>query len=515
MRNFNIPPEEDENDMFATSPIPYEQVSATTQVPDAFDQIPKVEQEMSNSDQIQNELSDLASNFSQAPIAQEQGNLTEQDIQRATSPKSVLDRYTELKQLQDNQSSDLRNAGMLQGANQIAQGFALGSGAKIDDGSGSVKMLQQLAKQPVEDYGVRQKDEDTQMKLALQRSLRDKGSNVSQITSLLAKQQALKAGLSEEQIAPIGDMSADEIQLLKLGNAGDSLKSRFQTKVRTNPETGLVEIMSYDTVTGEMTPINDGVLAGYKPDVRTDKRTNELLKINSNLPVARVEKITGPKAIETTEVNAEGKIEPKKSFSEFDLQNSLDVKKYDDFQKVREQFSSEVKEDKAAAAKVDGVIKLIEEAEKNPAASGMAGAAVARLIEKGVLTDQDVIRYAQRNGILNQLQDKLNKFVTGEFSPELARDISSSIKTYQRGAQDSINKRALTYGKQFRGAIDPTNPISEENIAKMIYADYASPVKSNNKSLEKQIVKKGYNSKSDKTELIYSDGTKKVVDGKQ
>lgn len=213
MRNFNIPPEEDE-DMFATSPIPYEQIAETTPVPDYMSQAPMVNQEIDSASEIENETADLLARYSQkVPAQQEQGNLTEQDVER-TSPKSVLDRYAELRQLQETQGKDIRNAGMLQGANQIAQGFAMGSGAKIGDGSESVKMLQQMAKQPVEDYNLRQKDEAIQMELGNEREMNDANSDISKFSQQRAVAIGEKMGMNPEEIQKLTNMTAKQLEKL-------------------------------------------------------------------------------------------------------------------------------------------------------------------------------------------------------------------------------------------------------------------------------------------------------------
>jgi hypothetical protein len=457
--------EDEEQDQFATSPLVDEasaQNSLTTPIPDFADQAPILDQEMDNASEISNQLQDL---IARTPATT--GELAEPQPPQA---KTMLDRYAELKRLQDQRREKVNNLAYLQAGNQIAQGIASGHGGKIGDGSEAVKALKDAAGLPVEDYLVRQKDEATQMTLENEREMNDPESDISKFM----RQQALAfarrpgSGFDEASVAALEKMTANQLKKLGFKAPGQASSApMFQSRAVTGPD-GKSYFEVFDMRTGQFMPT--GKLAGYAPQVRTDKRTDELLVVTPNSFAAPTQ-VTGPKTAEVAPTSKDEK--GKAQFSEFDLQNALDTKKYDQFVKTREQFASEVKEDKAAAAKVDGVIKLIEEAQKNPAAAGAASAAVARLFEKGVMTDEDVKRYAIRNGILNKLVDSFNRFTIGEFSPQLARDVASSIKVYQSGAQDSINKRAETYASQFKGAIDPKIPIQKEDIAKMIYADYA------------------------------------------
>lgn len=220
-RTFTIPAEDEEqdslykDDQFATSPIMDElskQTDMTTPIPDADAQDAAVDNEMSNSDEIQEQAADLASR--QPAPSQQMGNLTPEDIQKFTTPKSTLDRYAELKALQDQQRVGVRNAGLVQAANQIAQGIASGGGAKIGDASESAKMLKDQAGLPIEQYLARQKDEATEMTLGNERELNDANSDISKFAQQRAAAIGAKIGMDAEQIQKLTKMTAKQLEKL-------------------------------------------------------------------------------------------------------------------------------------------------------------------------------------------------------------------------------------------------------------------------------------------------------------
>jgi len=221
MANFNLPPlEDEEQDQFATSPLMAElakQNAMTTPIPDEGAQDQLLDQEMANSDQIQNESKDLLAKLSQRAPAEQM----EMPAPAAIPPKAVLDRYAELKQLQEQQRTGVRNAGLVQAANQIAQGFASGGGAKIGDASEAAKMLKDQASLPIEQYLARQKDEATQMDLGNERDMNDPNSDISKFSQQRAVAIGSKMGMNPEEIQKLTKMTAKQLEKLgfKASNA--------------------------------------------------------------------------------------------------------------------------------------------------------------------------------------------------------------------------------------------------------------------------------------------------------
>ncbi len=289
---FKLPFLEDDEQNEFISPLMAEQEAQralTTPVPDFSEQMPMLNQEMSNADQIENEMQDVYQKTpdeaggmtsmsqdylaQQSPVLQEQGNLTEQDIQQISSPKTMMERYTELKRLQDEKREKINNLAYLQAGNQIAQGIASGHGGKIGDGSEAVKGLKDAAGMPVEDYLVRQKDEAVQLELQNERELNDADSDISKFM----RQQALAfarrpgSGFNEASVQALEKMTAKQLQKLgfKVPNNSAVARPGQQSQYMGRGKDGKQFPLTYNANTNEYTnPLTKEVIG---PDVEIIK----------------------------------------------------------------------------------------------------------------------------------------------------------------------------------------------------------------------------------------------------
>lgn len=170
--------------------------------------------------------------------------------------QQLMDIY---RQMQGQQIDQTGNARMIQAANKVAQGFALGSGAKIDDGSEIPEGLIKDAEIPAQNMYRQQTMEQAALKNKdLQEGL-DPNSAVSKAQSSLVKNLASQLGLSpEDMLALSGPMSADNSgklmsTLMAISNARqasqakkDALALKAEEKAKLSEKT-TGEIANYDS----------------------------------------------------------------------------------------------------------------------------------------------------------------------------------------------------------------------------------------------------------------------------
>lgn len=444
-----------------------------------------IEKEVSNANKIADESIDLGSKYAEeenqafkemdeTPSNEMQNKADELAYKKdvyskfmQATPKEQNEIQDDLKSLQEEARRKSSNLDWFRLADKIAQAYGQRHGGKVAGFQDIYDAMEKQAQQPVLDYKNLQKNELDKLSVDNEKQMNDPNSDISQFARQQAMAVATKMpGMNPETVAKLEKMSAKQLEQLGFKFSSNSFSSRPRVRYeKIRDADGIVRTYAINDDTGEKTVIGQ---TGYSTQFRTSGRTGEVIGLDAANPYSPPIDITGPKSISSPK----NKEELKSLKSEFELQNVLDNKKYGQFTDVRKTFDSEVKEDKNAASKLDGVMKLLEEAVKNPAAAGQAKTAVAKIFEKGVLTDQDVVRYAQRLGILNQIQDKFSQFTTGTFTPELAKDVASSLKVYNSGLEDSLKNRALARAKQVKGFIDPNIPVNEASLAKMIYSDY-------------------------------------------
>ena len=182
--------------------------------------------EISNADQIENELTDLSQKIpqqQQSPISRYQ---------------DLINAYQSLKPAQEQYQQQLGNIAMLQGANQMAQGFARGYGADIGAGEAGIKALQQQAAQPIEAIGQQIQMGKSQLGLETDMQMSDPNSDISDYYRQYAYSLLKKLNPDKDFSGKLDNMSALQLQKLP-GMKGletrPSQQSQYISKITGNP----------------------------------------------------------------------------------------------------------------------------------------------------------------------------------------------------------------------------------------------------------------------------------------
>lgn len=161
------------------------------------------------------------------------------------------------------------------------------------------------------------------------------------------------------------------------------------------------------------------------------------------------------------------------------------------------------------ARKAKSGVKLMEETLKNP--SGYKDFAATFALLKATQGDDSVIREAEMKlgldlGSLPQkTKSKFMQFFTGEMrTSALRKEMLDTMKLLAKRAED-----------QYLSAADATLYNAEQyNIPRRLLLGQEFDAPSVEKK-GKKIIDKGYNSKTNQTQLIYDDGTSEIVEGKK
>lgn len=150
--------------------------------------------------------------------------------------------------------------------------------------------------------------------------------------------------------------------------------------------------------------------------------------------------------------------------------------------------------------------------EKNSIAAAGIGKKVATAMGEGArTTDEDVIRYVKSGKFSQSLLDKYNKWVTGVPTDVTQQEILDMVTILA----DKVNQRYAPVYREHTERAAAIQGVPYEEASMKMNLPFVSDKYGWSSSTTPTVVKKGYNSKSDETQLIYSDGSKKIVKGRQ
>jgi hypothetical protein len=125
------------------------------------------------------------------------------------------------------------------------------------------------------------------------------------------------------------------------------------------------------------------------------------------------------------------------------------------------------------------------------------------------LAQQELEMFAKRQGYKG-IADWTQAHTEGTISSDFANDMGQAISHVSESLKDQLSQAAEKHAKVLANRMPPGQKVDPKVIAPLLYGEYKPT-----KAVGKQVIKKGYNAAQDKTQLIYSDGTKEIVNGRQ
>lgn len=410
-----------------------------------------------------------------------------------------LDRYQafmdQYKALQNQRQKGLLTAGLFQGAGQIGQAMAGKYSGNFKPDESGIETMRQLANQPVADFESGQKVQKLGTELQDEQAMRDPDSAVSKTYRQYAKER-LKLDLKD-------DVSAFDLQNL-LKAAGKPQASKFATHPMINQQTGEKIEAKVDMTTGQAYDLNNNPLdrnwiRNYADKATKNPNTKEL-NVFSPATGRITKELSGP--------NIREQIEPKQMKDSSEVWESLDQSNRDRVDKeYKPAFNKLVEKPLQRLGHVPAIMERLKEAQINPAALGQLKAEMTRFdVGDNRLAQQEFEMFAKRHGYkgwADWVQDKS----TGTVSADFANDFTKTIQSTAKALKQDVDKKALDQAKLLNARLPKDQKVDPNLIAPLIYGEFEPP--------SKKIVRKGYNKDTDQTQLIYDDGTKEIVNGRQ
>ena len=205
-------------------------------------------------------------------------------------------------------------------------------------------------------------------------------------------------------------------------------KEQYEIVSLFDKDSNSTKMYRYNVNTGEKQEIGT---RGYAPKYINDPKTGDKFH-------AQTGEILDPK------------YKPAKGISDktyYQRLNPIQRKRWDS---LRKEFTTETKEVRSMAEKIDGLsTKQIDLAINNPIAAAQLGAQVATIFENGRLTDEDVKRYTRRKGLGDRIADTLIELKSGTISTGKASDVRESLKVFKEVLYDIVNKKVAEKANVF------------------------------------------------------------------
>lgn len=376
------------------------------------------------------------------------------------------------KQLLDEYKSRQANLGMLQGANQIAQAMAAGYGGKIGDGSESVKMLQGQLQDPLKQIQA----EDSTEKM-------DPKSDVSRLYREQAYALLKKISPDKNYDGQLENMSAAQLEKLP------GLKEAFKQQGGIQKAVGFGQFI--DAKTNQ--PLHFDQATNSVVNSITGQKVGPETQIVR--PVAYNDPYSGQRGYFTQNgmmVPGGNQVQPQQTVNEQTGQTERVAPKYADFAKkaprIAEQFDAKAKEFRAdmkesrdVATSVTNLASKLKPGPDNKVDSGLLGGiqtqAAKMAGQKGVLTDQDLVKFAGAGGV----QAKIDRIIDGSLFGEMT---DADVKFFKRFAQlmgksleSDVNNRAQLFIDQTRQNVEGVVPgVQDSDMRTWLGVDKVAPV---------------------------------------
>lgn len=415
------------------------------------------------------------------------------------SPQSILETYRRLKPAQEKYEGDLRNLAMLQGGNQIAQAIASGYGGKIGAGEQGIAALREAAREPLS--GIERDLTTAKNTMAVSKAameygeaekMNDPASDISKFYRENAYVLLKKLNPEKDFSGQLENMSATQLQKIPgMKNLGQTLLpqspwiatdrvDRFGNPIRFNKQTG-----EYSTADGRAIKPGDYTARDI---LRKDQLTGQY-GIGNVGEGMRVLPTNYGQGIKPQGQTPEGK---PKEFTYAEIAKAA-PKQAEEFRKMQTEFNKDMKDSREVATSVTNLASKLKVGKNEAVDSGLLGGiqtqAAKMAGQKGVLTDQDLVKFAGAGGVAAKLE-RVADMLQGEMS-------ESDIKFFKRFAElmgkslnEDIINRSQLYTEQARQMLDTTAPgITSENVSKLLGVDKVAPIVQNKEKSTSNMVR--------------------------
>ena len=426
----------------------------------------------------------------------EEGEVSLEEISKPDYREDLLNRYRQLNQrkndlntenlesLQPNQLEGIRSAGLLQAGSQIAQAMASGYGAKIGDNKAGVDLIKDLSSQPVKDF--LQKQDTYKKELAITTEdldlqddieMTDPKSDISKFYREQAYSMLKKLSPNNDYSGKLEDMSAKQLMKLPgMKNLTTSAPMQWQMTDRVDEQGNPLR---YNRVTGELSR-TDGSIVKPGEFAPRDIMRRDALTGQYGLGTAK-----GMKVLPT--VYGEGakpsgdqvEINKPKDYKYSDIAKAA-PKQIEVFDKAKKEFNDDMKMPREVASSITNLASKLKPGKDNEVDSGLLGGiqtqAAKMAGQKGVLTDQDLVKFSGAGGVV----PKIERIINGTFFGDMS---DSDIKFFKRFSQlmgkslnEDIENRSQLFVDQSRQQLETIAPgITNENVSKLLGVSKVAP----------------------------------------
>lgn len=385
---------------------------------------------------------------------------------------SLLEQY---KKLTENKQKTNSNLDMLMGGNQIAQAIASGYGGKIGDGSEAVNQLKKSSEAPVADLLGQGKAVDTQSDI----EMADPASDISKFARERAIANATKMGLAAEDLKRLENMSAKQLEKLGLFKADAAANQAsklglYYTTIRDD-KTGQDRVVGINRQTGEI--VNDIGGKTYADKIIENKQTGQTEVYKQGAGVNTLDKSN----TQTPEEAAKKQEETKTEYSSPTALNKVNPKLYKKFNDLQSDFSKDMKDSREVATSVTNLAAKLQPGQSMKIDSGLLGGiqtqAAKMAGQKGVLTDQDLVKFAGAGGV----SAAIDRFFSGNFDGEMSEQDVNFFKAFAKKMESSlaedINNRSKLYSGQILNESKDYLPgLTEQDVNQWLNVQQVAPV---------------------------------------
>lgn len=385
---------------------------------------------------------------------------------------SLLQKYKELIGQRDarNFALDIGSA-----ANRLGSAIA----GKGTTGGEFLQGLKKQSDQPIADLLGQGKVVDTENELQMS----DPQSDISKFARERAIAQATKMGVSPDTLKSLEKMSAKQLEKLGLYKADtNSLNRPIQQSdwVDDQGQPVVLDVASRQWVNLSTGQPYNGKLTRK---ITTDFTDADGLKYKVDNRGEIIGQIKSPNqktpTVETTNP------ETKQQETKVDYGTPTSLKNaspalYKKFTDLQGDFSKDMKESRETATAVTNLAAKLKPGQSMKIDSGLLGGiqtqAAKMAGQKGVLTDQDLVKFAGAGGV----GAAIDRFFSGNFDGEMSEQDVNFFKAFAKKmegslAEDITNRSKLYSGQILNESKDYLPGLSEQDVSKWLQVDQVAP----------------------------------------